>query len=189
MIIPAKRRHVAQHVPTSSLADIGFLLLIFFLVAASIDIDTGIGMTLPPVSNHEPPPIKTRNVLAVAISEDGRILVEQDLISVDALRAEVQRHVANCLPAYTYGCSDAYAEHPRKAVVSIKTAEGTPYADYIAAMDQIWLAYWALWDQEAVRLGYADYDAYRSSLMGRQAVDAVRAAFPPQISLAEPDQP
>ena len=52
MLAKKKQRREAE-IPTSSMADIAFLLLIFFLVTTTIDVDTGIGMTLPPELDEE----------------------------------------------------------------------------------------------------------------------------------------
>ena len=64
--------------PTSSMADIAFLLLIFFLVTTTIDVDTGIGMTLPPKLEEEvdPPPVKERNMLKILVNAPGQVLLE-----------------------------------------------------------------------------------------------------------------
>jgi biopolymer transport protein ExbD len=55
-----KKKNREPEIPTSSMADIAFLLLIFFLVTTTIDVDTGIGMVLPPKldENIDPPPVK-----------------------------------------------------------------------------------------------------------------------------------
>ena len=71
-----KRASRTAEVPSASLADIAFLLLIFFPVATTIDVDTGIGMTLPPALDHPPPPIKERNLLTVWVDGEGRLILK-----------------------------------------------------------------------------------------------------------------
>ncbi|HMB92610.1 MAG TPA: biopolymer transporter ExbD [Rhodothermales bacterium] len=174
-------------IPSSSLADIAFLLLIFFLVATTIDVDTGIGMTLPPEVDQPPPQIKERNILTILVNDEGDLLVENEAMAQYALQETVKQHVLNCAPTYAYGCQDGFSERPGVAVVSIKTSRATPYAAYIAVLDDIWLAYWEMWNEKARRMGYADYETYRRGLVPDQA-NAIREHIPAQISLAEPDE-
>ena len=55
-VLAKKKKRAGAEIPTSSMADIAFLLLIFFLVTTTIDVDTGIGMTLPPEPDDTTPP-------------------------------------------------------------------------------------------------------------------------------------
>ena len=77
-LLANKKKREEAEIPTSSMADIAFLLLIFFLVTTTIDVDTGIGMTLPPELDETvpPPPIKERNVLKILVNEAGQVLLE-----------------------------------------------------------------------------------------------------------------
>ena len=181
MLANKKERREAE-IPTSSMADIAFLLLIFFLVTTTIDVDTGIGMTLPPELDEEiePPPVKERNILKILINEQGQVLLEDLPSSVAQIRGEVGTHVTN------YGENSRYSETPRKAVVSIKTDRNTPYNMYIQTLDEVWMAYFEIWDNEARALGFVTYQEYRSSLEDSKA-NEIRAKWPAQISLAEPD--
>ena len=180
-----KRASRTAAIPSASLADIAFLLLIFFLVATTIDVDTGIGMTLPPVLDHSPPPIKERNLLTVWVDGEGRLMVEDQPMALEELRETAKRHVLNCAPEYNYGCQNAFAERPRVAVISIKTARATPYNAYIAVLDEVWLAYREMWEVEARRMGYPDYAAYQAELAPGQE-NVIRERIGAQISLAEP---
>lgn len=168
------------------MADIAFLLLIFFLVTTTLDVDTGIGMVLPPLTDHPPPQMHDRNVLTILANEQGLLLVEDQPMRLDKLRTAVAEHILNCAQDYDYGCLSTYAESPQKAVVSIKTSQHTPYRFYIDALDEVWMAYFDLWDREARKLGYATYEAYRQAL-GEGQENAIRTYIKPQISLAEPD--
>ncbi len=64
------------------MADIAFLLLIFFLVATVIDVDTGIGMTLPEISDLDPPPVSKDRMAAVLINENNDVLLDGKPISL-----------------------------------------------------------------------------------------------------------
>lgn len=185
MILRPKHRETA--VPTSSMADIAFLLLIFFLVTTTIDVDTGIAMVLPPEVDHQPPPVKERNMLTVSVRGDGLLLVEDALTPLEQLGATVERHVLNCASTYGYGCLNAYAASPAQAIVSIKTARGTSYRAYIDVLDEVWAAYHRMWDAEARALGYSDYAAYVTHLQESESPNHIRQRIRAGISLAEPD--
>ena len=180
-LIDKKRERDEAEINASSMADIAFLLLIFFLVTTTINVDTGIGMTLPPkLDEQEPPPVKERNMLKILINENGDVLLEDEPSSTTQIREEVVTHVTN------RGQNPAYAEGPDKAVVSIKTSAGTPYDQYIEVLDEVWMAYFELWNNEARQRGFANYDAYKASL-GEDEENEIRELYKAQISIAEPD--
>ncbi len=177
-----KKKNREAEIPTASMADIAFLLLIFFLVTTTIDVDTGIGMVLPPPLDQEqdPPPVKERNMLKILVNEQGAVLLEDRPSSVSQIRAEVKKHVTN------NGVDPNYAETASRAVVSIKTARQTPYDGYIGVLDEVWMAYFEIWDAEARQLGYPNYKDYVASL-GDVKENEVRKKVPAAISIAEPD--
>ncbi len=177
-----KKERTESEIPTSSMADIAFLLLIFFLVTTTIDIDTGINMTLPPKleDDQEPPPVKERNILKILVNAQGQVLLEDEPSAVNLIREEVIRHVQN------NGQDPRYAEASDKAIVSIKTDRQTPYDVYVQTLDEVWMAYFTMWDQEARQLGAQNYEAYKDGL-GPDEENMVRKKIPAAISLAEPD--
>ena len=68
-----------------SMADIAFLLLIFFLVTTTMDVDTGISRKLPekqPPDAPEPPKLKEKNVFVVTVNRNNDILVEGETFQV-----------------------------------------------------------------------------------------------------------
>jgi biopolymer transport protein ExbD len=180
-------------IPTASMADIAFLLLIFFLVTTTINVDTGIGMTLPPKLQQEqqPPPVKDRNLFKILVNAQGRVLIEEEEASIAQIRERVKEHVLN------YGENPDLSEAPDDAVISIKTDEQTPYSTYIETLDEVWMAYREIWDsvarsgslpngEQILNTTYPSYQAYRSSLEPEQD-NAIRDAFGANISIAEPD--
>ncbi len=167
-------------IPDSALADIAFLLLIFFLVTTTIDVDTGIGMTLPPpLEDEEPPPVRARNMLKVLVNAQGQVLLQDQPSSIGQIRDEVVRHVTN------FGEHPDYSESPERAIVSIKTDRQTPYGIYINVLDEVWMAYYEVWDAEARKRGFPNYRAYRDQLDGEP--NEIREEFKAGISIAEPD--
>ena len=177
-----RERHGAE-IPTASMADIAFLLLIFFLVTTTINVDTGIGMTLPPkLEDEEPPPVRERNMLKILVNDQGQVLLEDQMSAVNQIRAEVRKHVLN------YGQDENYSESPNQAVISLKTTRQTPYDTDINVLDEIWMAYREMWDAEARQLGYANYDAYRQTLDPLEDEEnVIREKIKANISIAEPD--
>ncbi|MEM8600387.1 MAG: biopolymer transporter ExbD [Bacteroidota bacterium] len=176
---PSRPGQRQAEVPTSSLADIAFLLLIFFLVTTTIDTDTGIYLELPPPLLEAPPPVNERNLLNILVRNDA-VLIDGRAATVDDIRTEVARHVTN------EGRDPAYADSPRTAIVSFKAARSTSYARYVDALDAAKLAYRDVRDAEARRLGAANYAAYRTTLP-IDADDPVSKRYPVKLSLAEPD--
>jgi len=181
-------------IPTAGMADIAFLLLIFFLVTTTINVDTGIGMTLPPKldQNQKPPPVKERNLFKILVNAQGELLVEEEPANISQLRQRVKNHVTN------YGQDPNLAVSPSKAVISIKTDAQTPYNTYVEVLDEVWMAYREIWDSiarsgttpqgEDVGLGqtYSSYQEYYNTLDPGDD-NKIRDAFGAQISIAEPD--
>ena len=178
-----KRKREGGQIPTASMADIAFLLLIFFLVTTTIDVDTGIGMTLPPKleENQEPPPVRDRNMLKILVNAQGQVLLEERPATIAMIREEVIKHIMN------NGEDPGYSESPNRAVVSFKTDMETPYNIYIEILDEIWMAYFTIWDSEARQLGFPDYETYRAAL-GPNDENVIRERIKAQLSIAEPDR-
>ena len=82
-------RRSAPEVNAGSMADIAFLLLIFFLVTTTIETDSGINRKLPPMEEIiDPPIIKERNIFTVVVNKNNQILVEEKLMELRNLRSE-----------------------------------------------------------------------------------------------------
>ncbi|MFB6273630.1 MAG: ExbD/TolR family protein [Salinibacter sp.] len=193
-----KRREDREEasIPTAGMADIAFLLLIFFLVTTTINVDTGIGMTLPPKlkPNQKPPPVKNRNLMKVLVNKSGEVLIEEERASIPNIRDRVKKHVLN------YGQNPDLADSPDDAVISIKTDAKTPYNTYVKVLDEVWMAYREIWNRIArtntipgpksksagLKKTYSSYREYYNSL-GPDQENKIRNAFPAQISIAEPD--
>ena len=76
-----KRRFKGGEIPTSSMADIAFLLLIFFLVTTTIDTDKGLGIVLPPPGDMEIE-IRKENILNCLINSQGKVLLDDEPTNV-----------------------------------------------------------------------------------------------------------
>ena len=117
------RRFKAEGIPTSSMADIAFLLLVFFLVTTTIDTDKGLGIVLPPPGDMEIE-IRKENILNCLINSQGKVLLDEEPISID----QIHRVVGQKLRAND------------KLIVSVKAHPKTAYNDYVKVIDQLKMA-------------------------------------------------
>lgn len=163
----------------AGMADIAFLLLIFFLLVTTIDIDTGIGLQLPPApeENQEPPPIKERNILNILVNSQGMVLIDEEPTPVNQVRQTVMDFVSN------RGQDPGLSDSPDDAVVSIKTDRATPYNVYIDMLDEVMGAYAELRNQAS----QSEYGQSYESLTEAQQ-ESVQEIYPKKISIAEPNE-
>lgn len=175
----SRRSDEGGEIDSSALADIAFLLLIFFLVATTIDIDTGIGLVLPPPPdpNQKPPPIKDRNLLKILVNNQGMVLIEEEPAAITEVKQRVMEFVNN------KGQDPKLSDSPQKAIVSIKTDRQTPYEVYINMLDEVKGAYRTLRD----RASMAEFGKKYEALNDAQK-EQIRNMYPQKISIAEPDQ-
>ena len=116
MLLKKKKRDGAE-INGSSMADIAFLLLIFFLVTTTINVDTGIGMILPPPLDPEvePPPIKERNQMNILVNSQGLILMDETPTQIGEVREKLIEFIDNPNNDETLSVT------PEAAIVSLKT--------------------------------------------------------------------
>ena len=134
-MIRKKNNRPAMEVNAGSMADIAFLLLIFFLVTTTINADKGIPMLLPPDIPPTDVEIKKHNVFNVLVNSKNQLLVEEEPCSLDDLGQKVKKFITN------NGEDPNLSDSPEVAVVSIKTDRGTSYNVYIKILDEVRLAY------------------------------------------------
>jgi len=114
-----KEKNLTAEVPTSSLADIAFLLLTFFLVTTTIDVDKGIGITLPPIGQEIK--IREKNITNVLVNAQGEVLIDNQVVPIPAIKDIIKQKLL---------------QNPR-LIVSIKTQRETKYGVYIKVLDKI----------------------------------------------------
>jgi len=195
----------APEVNAGSMADIAFLLLIFFLVTTTIESDTGMNRKLPPKlpENIDPPKIKDKNLFTIVVNKENNLLVEEQPMELKDLREATIAFLDNgggtdnakCL--YCKGKRDpASSDNPNKAVVSLQNSRQTNYASYISISNEVLGAYRVLRDREAKRLYGVTYgeilkqykDAVEDSPEKKAwevKKDAVKDLFPEKFSEAE----
>jgi biopolymer transport protein ExbD len=165
-----KTRRGAPEVNAGSMADIAFLLLIFFLVTTTIAEDQGVLVKLP-IWDDQPVelPVSDANVLTVFINFGDRLLIEdQDAYVADIPRL-LREHVISP------------KRQPNQAVVSLTHDRGTSYARYLEVYDALKAGYSLMWDDLANRRFGKSYN-----LLGTAEQRSIRDEIPLVISEAEP---
>ena len=139
---------VTNEINAGSMADIAFLLLIFFLVTTTMDQDKGLLVRLPPWSPDVKPEdvrINQRNLFTVLVNANDELLVRGEAVDINMLRKKTKDFISN--PNKDPKMADA----PNKAIISLKNDRGTHYDKYIAVYNELKAAYNELRDEAAMR--------------------------------------
>lgn len=203
------KNRMSNEINAGSMADIAFLLLIFFLVTTTIASDKGILNILPPKQdpNVPPPDIKVneRNIFAILINANNDLLVEGEYRRTpEDLDKDIKEFILNfgapdeeavalfnSLPASLQSQAlrrPESSDHPGEAVVSIKTDRGTSYELYLEVFDAAKKAYFEIYG-ERVGLNADEYRALTGDDEASKALqDKGKAGIPMAISIAEPNK-
>lgn len=198
-------RRASPEVNAGSMADIAFLLLIFFLVTTTIATDSGISRKLPPIPEEdvEPPVIRQKNIFTVIVNNNNDLLVEDELMELDQLRQAAIEFLDNgggvgeeaC--DYCQGPRDPESsDNPTKAIISLVNNRRTEYRTYISVQNELVAAYNDLRNREAQRLfgrNFTDMEAnyndanYRGDKEQlKEQIDQIKDMYPQKLSEAEP---
>ena len=208
-------KRAAPEVNAGSMADIAFLLLIFFLVTTTIERDEGILVSLPPDEDtqiEEPPKIKERNLFTILLNRHDQLLVEEQEINIDQLRDKAIAFLDNGGATNSSGESCTYckgkadpnsSDHPDKAIISLTNDRETTYGIYIDVQNEVRAAYNFLREREAKRLygkDYPDAELVFKAMLEEKAllkpeetnekldekIKTIKKLFPIKFSEAEP---
>ncbi|WP_318343938.1 ExbD/TolR family protein [Flagellimonas baculiformis] len=173
------RRKGAPEVNAGSMADIAFLLLIFFLVTTTIETDAGLDRMLPPIEPPENPPIiRQKNIFTVNINKNGQLLVEDELMNLKNLREAATAFLENNADGtcdYCKGRKDpASSDNPDKAIISLKNDRETKYSTYITVQNELVGAYNDLRNREAQRLYGKDFTDMEAEYLNPETPSSVR---------------
>ncbi len=175
------------------MADIAFLLLIFFLVATTFDVDTGIMRRLPPIPDQEQrqqqenQQIKERNVFEVLINSSDQLLVEGERANISNLKEQAKEFIANPnnepdLPEMEVKEVPFFGQTEcTKGIISLQNDRGTSYGMYIKVQNELTAAYNELKQQLATQQFGEEY-----SELEKEEQDAIDEIYPMIISEAEP---
>lgn len=181
-----------QEINAGSMADIAFLLLIFFLVATTMNVDSGIQRVLPPMPDEtqqqQAMDVKKRNILLVFVSKFDDIMVGGERMDITQLKDKVKEFVLNPaddpnLPEKEVTKIDLIGNFPvSKGVVSLQNDRGTSYNRYIMVQNELTRAFNEIRDMVA-----AQYFGGKKFLdLEEEQRSAVQKAVPLKISEAEP---
>jgi biopolymer transport protein ExbD len=183
-------RRPLQEINAGSMADIAFLLLIFFLMTSTMDYDIGISRKLPPPlppDMPKPPEIKERNVLLVLINQYDQLFIESETSDIKNLAPAVKEFIKNSTenPNLSEKKVKEIAllgkQMVSKGVVSLRSDRNTTYEKYIEVQNEIVKAFNELRDEYAMQkfgTRFKNLDNFRQM--------AIQELYPLSISEAEP---
>jgi len=200
----------SPEVNAGSMADIAFLLLIFFLVTTTIETDSGINRKLPPMEELiDPPIIKERNIFTVVVNKNNDILVEEKPMELRDVREAAVAFLDNGGGVGEEACNyckgerdSSSSDNPDKAIISLKNDRETDYKVYISVQNELVAAYNQLRDREFLalypeeRMTYVEADKLytdpRTSLKVKTKLkpklDVLKKMYPQKLSEAEPSK-
>ena len=114
-----KRQRKVDEVNSSSMADIAFLLLIFFLVTTTISMDKGINIILPADGSEKE--VDKNNLVNIAMNDQGKILVDDSPKLMTEIKSLAEKRIAA----------------NSKIIFSVSTHERTKYQDYVSLLDEL----------------------------------------------------
>ncbi len=198
------KRRISPKVNTGSMADIAFLLLIFFLVTTIIQTDSGINRKLPALlDNPTDVFIKEKNLFRVEVNQLNELLVEGEKMDIKNLRAAAIAFLDNGGGSGDLACDyckgikdEKSSDNPTKAVISLQNNRETSYATYIAVQNELVAAYTALRNREAKRLfgrtfvqmekDLKDVNYSKNKKKLKEDIKRIQMLFPEKLSEAEP---
>jgi len=114
-----KQRRPMQEINSSSMADIAFLLLVFFLVTTTISMDKGISLVLPSEGNELE--VNRKNIVNILMNESGKVLLDDKPTKVNTIKGIVEKKLSS---------------NPN-LIFSVQTHPRTKYQDYLKVLDQL----------------------------------------------------
>lgn len=186
-------KRAVPEIPAASMADIAFMLLIFFLVATTMDSTKGLFRMLPPMikDNNEPPiKILDKNLFVVLVNKDDKLMVEKKPMDVRDLRKSTKEFLLNMnknfedlqYPDYEeVNIKEIGLTKVTKAVISIQNDRGTSYGKYIEIQNEIVAAYNEVKDLYSVRYFNKSFNQ-----LSDDEQKLIQQVIPQRISEAEP---
>ena len=113
------RRRALQQINSSSMADIAFLLLVFFLVTTTISMDKGISLVLPAEGNELV--VSQKNIVNILVNESGKILLDDKPTKLRDVKSIAERKISQ----------------NKNVIFSVQTHPRTKYQDYISLLDEL----------------------------------------------------
>lgn len=182
-----RRKKLVPEVNAGSMADIAFLLLVFFLVTAVIPKDHGIQRKLPKLCSSGVDctgDVLERNILRIAINDNNEIMVNDQLTSIDAIKDITKDFIDNNGDGSCTYCNDEKlnnaSDNPAKAVISLQNTKLTTYSNFIEIQDELTKAYFELRDDYSNKVLKKPSDA-----LTKEEVTILKKVYPFILSEAE----
>ena len=187
---------MAKKIPeinASSMADISFLLLIFFLVTTSMDVNQGLARRLPapvpPDAKVEDTDINKRNLFVVKINWENRLLVQGQELDVRQLRAKAKEFIVNAnddanmpkLFEEDFGQPFGTLKYTKEHVISVQNDAETQYQAYLEVQNELVAAYNELREECAQKYFHKSYTD-----LDEEWQKKIQKIYPQKISEAEP---
>ena len=187
---------MAKKVPqinASSMADISFLLLIFFLVTTSMDVNQGLARRLPapipPDQKVEDKDINKRNLLVVKINSANQLMVQGQLMDVKQLREKAKEFILNANNADNFpkvyeedfGAPFGVVKYTKDHVISVQNDVDTQYQAYLDVQNELVAAYNELREDCAQKYSHKAYNELEEDQQKQ-----IQKIYPQKISEAEP---
>jgi biopolymer transport protein ExbD len=202
-------RRENPEINAGSMADIAFLLLIFFLVTTTMNVDSGVSKKLSekPPADYVPPIIKEKNIFEVNINRNNELLVEGDRMEIKDLKdaaiafidngggeGKVENGVKTGPCNYCKGeKSVSSSDHPNKAIISVQSDRGTEYGTYLTVQNELLRAYSELRNRLSLQKYNKPFaeleEAYKDDKENealKKKVEDIKTSYPQIISDAEP---
>ncbi len=185
---------MARKIPeinASSMADIAFLLLIFFLVTTTMNVDTGLPRMLPPIPDKDQKQddveVRKRNIFTVRINKSDKLLVNGEPMDIVFLKEKTKEFVVN--PNNNPNLSEQEEKNipligkyiVSKGVVSLQNDRGTSYKMYMKVQNELVAAYNEMREDLSRGTFGKPFDK-----LSEEEAEAVSKAIPSRISEAEP---
>ena len=183
-MIKVKRKKNKAEVNSSSMADIAFLLFIFFLITTTITVFSGVELIMPPPKdNSEPPkPLSENNVFKVLLNSNDKLLVENQPLEVNAVKDFAKRFITN------NGVDPELSVSPKKAIISLRVDRGTSYTVYLSVLNELEAAYHELY-ADYLNITVEEFLALDlSKKTDQQKKKIATKKYPWNLSLAEPSE-
>lgn len=186
----ARNKRAIPEINAGSMADIAFLLLIFFLVTTTMDADKGINRKLPPWDENPPEDdviIRKRNIFTVLINSNDQLLIRNEYGGIRDIRKMAKEFINNNGDGSCEHCTEGLrspemSDNPEKAVISLQNDRGTSYDMYVRVQNELVAAYEELRDE----LSMKRYGKPYKKLNSEEAIKSIQEAYPQKISEAEP---
>ena len=187
---------MAKKIPAinaSSMADISFLLLIFFLVTTSMDVNQGLARRLPapvpPDAKVEDTDINKRNLFVVKINWENKLLVQGQELDVRQLRAKAKEFIVNAnddsnmpkLFEEDFGQPFGTLKYTKEHVISVQNDAETQYQAYLEVQNELVAAYNELREECAQKYFHTAYTE-----LDEEWQKKIQKIYPQKISEAEP---